>query len=217
MIEIFSVSKAFQTDRRLTSESKSTYTRCVFLTFLDTLRVKKKKPLLCPTRIWKKPPFIPPPVLIYWFSSPPQKGTDYRASSLQKKGKVIRSACNPVRAFQAAVLSILFGYVKNVEYQQWVSVPYCWVLYELILLQSQKKEKKRKKDLRLGQKVYSSVHFQLPVHSVTDRQSEETLVLVLGLSSDSPQAFCSDPWCVGAHLWLGLEKESSSWKGKQTY
>lgn len=112
------------------------------------------KHLLCPARIWKKSPLIPPSFLIYWFSSPLQKrdGLQGLVLATKKWGNAIRSACNPVRAFQAAVLSILFGYVKNVEYQQWVSVPYCWVLYELILLQSQKKGKKRKKDLRLGQK-----------------------------------------------------------------
>lgn len=131
-----------------------------------------------------------------------KKGTDYRASSLHKKGKVIWSACNPVHAFQAAILSILFGYVKNVEYQQWVSVPYCWVLYELILLQSQKKKRKERKTYGLDKNVYSPVHSQLPVHSVTDRQSEETLVLVLRLSSDSPLAFCFDPWrCVCLHVY----------------
>lgn len=122
----------------------------VFLNFLDTLMVRGKKQknqkqrLLCSVRILQKPPLIPPPSSSIDFLHYCKEGTDYRALSLQKKGKVIWSVCNPVRALQAAVLSILFGYVKNVEYQQWVSVPYCWVLYELILLQSQKKRKEKK-------------------------------------------------------------------------
>lgn len=88
---------------------------------------KKEQHLLCSVRILQKPPLIPPPFSYIDFLHYHKKGTDYRALSLQKKKKrkVIRSACNPVRALQAAVLSILFGYVKNVEYQQWVSVLYC--------------------------------------------------------------------------------------------
>ncbi|MCJ8734058.1 hypothetical protein PDJAM_G00231050 [Pangasius djambal] len=39
----------------------------------------------------------------------------------------------PRQVLQATMLSILFSYLENVEYQQWLSLPHCWLLYEAIL------------------------------------------------------------------------------------
>lgn len=41
----------------------------------------------------------------------------------------------PIQVFLHALLSILFSYLKNVEYQQWLSVGYCQLLYEAILVE----------------------------------------------------------------------------------
>lgn len=41
----------------------------------------------------------------------------------------------PIQVFLHALLSILFSYLKNVEYQQWLSVVYCQLLYEAILVE----------------------------------------------------------------------------------
>lgn len=46
---------------------------------------------------------------------------NYRAQQKEK----IASLYNPAHGFLDTVLSLLFRYVKNVEYQQWVSVVYC--------------------------------------------------------------------------------------------
>ncbi|GAA6109706.1 uncharacterized [Tachysurus ichikawai] len=39
----------------------------------------------------------------------------------------------PCQVLQATMLSILFSYLENVEYQQWLSLRHCWLLYEAIL------------------------------------------------------------------------------------
>lgn len=55
----------------------------------------------------------------------PPLGLNGDGLQANEKQREISSACNPAHGFLAAVLSILFRYVKNVEYQQWVSLPYC--------------------------------------------------------------------------------------------
>lgn len=39
----------------------------------------------------------------------------------------------PCQVLQPAMLSILLSYLKNVEYQQWLSLVHCQLLYEAIL------------------------------------------------------------------------------------
>lgn len=127
-----------------------------------------KTHLLCSARMWKSLPSSLPlsSYIDFLHHHKKRRITGPRPC---KKGKVIRSACNPVRAFQAAVLSILFGYVKNVEYQQWVSVPYCWVLYELILLQSQKKKRKERPTAWTKKSIAQCIPSSLYTQSQTGR------------------------------------------------